>query len=98
MSPDRSQFDDIVVGAGVLGLAHAFLLARRGRRVAVFERDRVAQGASVRNFGMLWPIGQPFGELRSLAVRSLEIWLEVLELGRLARRSVRIIAPGVSRG
>src|ERR1017187_10820482 len=27
---------------------------------------------------MLWPIGQPFGPRRTLAVRSLEIWLEVL--------------------
>ena len=39
---------------------------------------RRAMGASVRNFGMLWPIGQPFGPLRQLAVRSLQIWLEVL--------------------
>ena len=27
---------------------------------------------------MLWPIGQPFGELRDLAKKSLGIWLEVL--------------------
>jgi FAD dependent oxidoreductase TIGR03364 len=73
------SFDDIVVGAGILGLAHAFALVRRGRRVAVFERERRAQGASLRNFGMIWPIGQPSGELRGLALESRRLWLEVLQ-------------------
>lgn len=80
---EQARYDDIVVGAGVLGLAHAYHLARRGRRVAVFERSPTAAGASVRNFGMLWPIGQPFGEPRALALRSLEIWLEVLRAAGL---------------
>jgi FAD dependent oxidoreductase TIGR03364 len=71
-------FDVAVVGAGILGLAHAYHLARQGKSVLVVERHHRAQGASVRNFGMLWPIGQPAGPLYDLARRSLEIWLEVL--------------------
>jgi D-hydroxyproline dehydrogenase subunit beta len=72
------RFDDAVVGAGILGLAHAYHLAKRGRRVIVFERGPKATGASVRNFGMLWPIGQLPGRMYDLARRSLEIWIEIL--------------------
>ena len=75
---ERQRYDDAIVGAGILGLAHAYHLARRRRRVIVFERSPRAMGASVRNFGMLWPIGQPLGPLRQLAMRSLQFWLEVL--------------------
>lgn len=77
------RFDDAVVGAGILGLAHAYHLAKRGRRVAVFERGQRAQGASIRNFGMLWPIGQPAGEMYQIALRSREHWQEVLTVSGL---------------
>jgi glycine/D-amino acid oxidase-like deaminating enzyme len=73
-----TTFDDAIVGAGVLGLAHAYHLAKRGRNVLVFERNPQAVGASIRNFGMLWPVGQPAGHMHDLAMRSVEIWREVL--------------------
>jgi len=74
-----SRYDVAVVGAGILGLATAYHLARSGKRVVVIERGVRATGASIRNFGMIWPIGQPAGEMRQIAMRSRELWLEALE-------------------
>jgi len=73
------RFDLLVVGAGIVGLAHALSGAKRGMRVCVVERSSRAIGASVRNFGMVWPIGQPAGPLLRRALRSREIWLQCAE-------------------
>ncbi len=45
-----SDFDAVVVGAGVVGLASAYALARRGQSVVVLEREeRIGMGVSSRN-------------------------------------------------
>jgi FAD dependent oxidoreductase TIGR03364 len=67
----------IVVGAGIAGLAMARALATRDYKVKVIERNEKAVGASIRNFGMIWPIGQPAGELYERALLSKDIWKQV---------------------
>jgi D-hydroxyproline dehydrogenase subunit beta len=66
----------LVVGAGILGLAHAVEAIRRGLSVVVIERDDRAVGASVRNFGHVCVTGQVADQHRwALAAR--QRWLEL---------------------
>jgi FAD dependent oxidoreductase TIGR03364 len=70
-------YDLAVVGAGIVGLAHALAALRRGMRVAVVERDARASQASIRNFGFVTVSGQAEGVVRSRTLRSRATWIEV---------------------
>ena len=77
-----SAFDVVIIGGGVIGLAHAYAAARHlgpAGKVAIIERNVYAQGASIRNFGMLWPVGQPIGYRRDIATKSRDIWHGLLK-------------------
>ncbi|MBW6529069.1 TIGR03364 family FAD-dependent oxidoreductase [Sphingomonas sp. RHCKR7] len=71
------MYDVIVVGAGIVGLAHALAAARAGARVLVLDRDARAVGASVRNFGFVTVTGQARGAGWQRARRSASVWREV---------------------
>lgn len=70
----QTHCDVAIVGAGILGLSHAYAAARRGLSVRVFERTATPLGASVRNFGQALVTGQPPGVMSDLARASRSIW------------------------
>lgn len=75
----------IVIGAGIVGLACTRALATRGYNVTVIDRSDFAVGASIRNFGMIWPIGQPEGRLYERALLSKSIWMETCDKANIWR-------------
>lgn len=85
------NFDIAVIGAGIVGLAHALAAARRGKRVVVIDRDAQANGASVRNFGFVTVTGQKAGECWHRARRSRDIWAEIAP-----RAKIEVIHAGLA--
>ena len=84
--PQVIEADLCVVGAGMLGLAHALEARRRGLSVVAIEREQRAVGASVRNFGHLFFSSLGDGDDFDCALHSRERWLE---LGRTTGLEVR---------
>lgn len=71
------KFDLVVVGSGIVGLAHAWAGVQRGLQVAVVERDHRCVGASIRNFGFITVTGQREGDTWRRAMRSRDVWASV---------------------
>ena len=65
----------VVVGGGVIGVSCAYFLAKRGIEVQLFERDRIAAGASRGNGGVVSAGHPPFnrpGRMRQLMASVLD--------------------------
>lgn len=84
------RFDVVVVGGGIMGAATAFFLNRRGRRVALIERERVGRHASGTNFGNVRRQGRFLPQL-PLANRARDIWGR---LGELLGEDAEFLASG----
>lgn len=75
--PQRSEYDAVVVGAGLVGLASAWRAAERGLAVLVLDREGPAAGASSAAAGMLAPVTEAeFGaeSLLRLNLAAAELW------------------------
>ena len=68
--PEKAEI--AIVGAGVIGLAIAFELTRRGQSVVVLERDRIGSGAAAAAAGMLAPVSEAEAEEPALVDLALE--------------------------
>ena len=67
------EADVVVVGAGIVGCATAYYLARRGLRVAVVERAAVAGEQSRKNWGFVRQQGRDPHEV-PLMMEANRIW------------------------
>jgi FAD dependent oxidoreductase TIGR03364 len=67
----------VVAGGGILGTWHAFELCRAGYTVVHLEAEAAPQGASVRNFGLIWVSGRRTGAELDTALRARQRWEEV---------------------
>jgi glycine oxidase len=76
MRPVNRVHDTVIIGAGVIGCAVAYELARRGADVLVLDPRGIGQGATQASAGMLAPYHEAHegGPLRALAVRSLALY------------------------
>jgi FAD dependent oxidoreductase TIGR03364 len=74
-----ARVDLLVVGAGIVGLAHAVIALERGLTVTVVDRDERAVGASVRNFGHGCVTAQE-GEALGFAQQARGTWLRMARL------------------
>lgn len=84
--------DLAVVGAGIVGLAHAVEAVGRGLSVTVIERDARAVGASVRNFGHGCITAQT-GEILAFGERARPVWLRLArEAGFWAAETGTVVA------
>jgi D-hydroxyproline dehydrogenase subunit beta len=80
MPPSRvtaPTYDLAIVGAGMVGLAHAYAAAKLGKRVVVLDRHQQSSGAGAAGYGLHLVTGQHSGIAWQRSLRSREILLEI---------------------
>jgi glycine/D-amino acid oxidase-like deaminating enzyme len=68
--------DVAIIGGGIIGVAAAWHLAKRGRKVLICEKGRVAGEQSSRNWGWVRVNGRDDAEV-PIAIESLRYWEEL---------------------
>jgi D-hydroxyproline dehydrogenase subunit beta len=100
MSPRRG-YDVVVVGAGIVGAACAYYLARAGLAVAVAERGTVASGTTGAGEGNILVSDKEPGPELELALLSHRLWRELAaDLGPGAELDLKgglVVAAGAAQ-
>ncbi|MCF2904966.1 FAD-binding oxidoreductase [Octadecabacter sp. CECT 8868] len=91
--------DVVVIGGGVIGVMTAWFIARKGLRVVVVEKGRIAAEQSSRNWGWIRQQGRDPAEL-PIMIESNRIWREMdvalrAEIG-LAQTGTLYLAKGAA--
>jgi len=82
----NTQYDLIVVGAGILGTFHALHALRLGKSVLLTEKDQYPVNATVRNFGQAVASGMP-SDWFDYARRSTELYKEIQQESDISVRN-----------
>jgi FAD dependent oxidoreductase TIGR03364 len=73
---ENKHYDIVIVGAGILGLSHAYHCLKLGYKVALIERNDYPRDASVRNFGQVVPSGFN-SKWQKYGLESLRLYREI---------------------
>lgn len=80
---DRTRFpfrtDVVIIGAGIIGVTTAYFLAKRGLKVVICDKGRVACEQSGRNWGWVRKMGRDPAEI-PLSLASADLWRKMNEL------------------
>lgn len=80
-APLPAAADVVVIGGGVIGIMTAWFLARRGVKVVLCEKGRIAGEQSGRNWGWVRQQGRDPAEL-PIMIEALSIWKGLAEEAR----------------
>jgi len=73
----RTSARAVVAGGGILGTWHALELVEAGFTVEHLEAEAAPNGASVRNFGLVWVSGRRSGAELDAALRARRRWQDI---------------------
>ena len=79
----NKNYDLLIVGSGIVGLAHAYEAKKRGLSVAIIEQNASCTGASIRNFGFITVSGQGSRDTWRRAMYSAQVWRELAALANI---------------
>ena len=77
MSENNNNFDIIIIGGGIIGLSIACEMAESGKKVIIFEKNKVGMEASWAAAGTLepiWDVGDDDEKLLQLKLKSEAMW------------------------
>ncbi len=77
-------FDLAIVGAGMVGLAHAYAASKLGKRVVVLDREPQSVGAGATGYGLNVTTGQQSGLAWQRSRRSRDILVEIAKEAGIA--------------
>ena len=91
----NSQYELVIVGAGVVGMGAALAAHKKGvKKILIVDRHQACTGASIRNFGFITITGLRQKIMQQRSLRSRDIWLDIIKKAKITinHRGLYLIA------